>query len=321
SFALNRAGKIVAQAAAFSEEILFADPDSDRAIDAPAQPKAQELYEALRLGLGDYVRKCGFQSAIIGLSGGIDSAVTAVLAADALGKGNVLGVAMPSRYSSDHSLEDARSLAANLGIRFEVVSIQEPVDVFLRLLGPLFGGKAADTTEENIQSRVRGMILMALSNKLGGMVLSTGNKSELATGYCTLYGDMAGGLAVLCDVPKVMVYELARWMNREREIIPPRVLTKPPSAELRPNQTDQDSLPPYDVLDLILKAYVEEHQPLRRIAESGFDPGLVRDLTRKIDFAEYKRRQAAPGLKATSIAFGIGRRMPIAQKFKEDGIS
>jgi len=254
----------------------------------------------------------------LGLSGGVDSAVTACLAVAALGRENVMSVSLPSQYSSKGSIEDARELAKNLGIRWETIPIQDAFEQFKATLKPLFKATVEDTTEENIQARIRGTILMALSNKFGHMLLTTGNKSEIAVGYCTLYGDMNGGLGVIADVPKTMVYELARYINRDRQIIPEASLTKPPSAELRPNQTDQDTLPPYDILDAILRKYVEESKSAAEIiAELKFDEKLVRDVVRKIDLNEYKRKQAAPCLRVTTKAFGIGRRVPIAQRYVE----
>ena len=275
------------------------------------------LFKALTLGLRDYLHKCGFKSAVLGLSGGIDSALVAVLAAAALGKENVRGISLPSQYSSQGSLDDARVLAANLGIQYDVVPIQPPFLAVKEQLQGVFAGLREDTTEENIQARLRGVILMAMSNKLGSLLLTTGNKSELAVGYCTLYGDMCGGLAVISDVPKMMVYRLARWINREREIIPSDTITKPPSAELRPNQTDQDSLPPYDVLDAILDSYVVDGKSPADIIKAGFAEADVKRVVKLIDGAEYKRRQAAPGLKVTSKAFGVGRRIPVAQRYRE----
>jgi NAD+ synthetase len=251
------------------------------------------------------------------LSGGIDSALTAVIAVDALGKENVRGVSLPSEFSSQGSLDDARALAQNLGIQYDIVPIQ-PMFVSVKTqLKNVFAGRAEDTTEENIQARLRAVILMGLSNKFGSLLLTTGNKSELAVGYCTLYGDMCGGLAVISDVPKTMIYRLAKWINAKREIIPAASITKAPSAELRPNQTDQDSLPPYDVLDAILNAYVVEGKAAAEIIRAGFDEATVRRVVRLIDVNEYKRRQAAPGLKVTSKAFGVGRRVPIAQRYRE----
>jgi NAD+ synthetase len=271
------------------------------------------------VGTGDYLRKCGFRQVLIGLSGGIDSSLTAAIAVDAVGPENVTGVAMPGPYSSGHSLTDARALAEGLGIRFEIVSITPVYEKFLEALAPLFAGAPQDVAEENLQARLRGVTLMALSNKWRALVLTTGNKSELAVGYCTLYGDMCGGLAVISDVPKTLVYELARAANRRHHgAIPESVFTKPPSAELRPDQKDSDSLPAYDVLDGILRASIEDYQPLPRIAaEQNLSVELVRDIVNKVDRNEYKRQQAAPGLKVTTKAFGIGRRFPIAQRFFE----
>jgi NAD+ synthetase len=272
-------------------------------------------YAALVLGTRDYVRKCGFHKAILGLSGGIDSALTAAIAVDALGKENVTGIAMPSQYSSQHSVDDARQLACKLGIRFEVVPIAGIFDSYRQSLEPLFAGMAENVAEENIQSRIRGNILMAMSNKFGELVLTTGNKSELGVGYCTLYGDMVGGLAVISDVPKTMVYSLSRYVNSLKPVIPQSTIDKPPSAELRPGQKDSDTLPPYQILDNILEDYVEDYRTAEQIAqERGYDVQLVRDVIRMIEHSEYKRQQAAPGIKITPKAFGFGRRFPIAQK-------
>jgi NAD+ synthetase len=281
--------------------------------------ECEAAYEALVLGTRDYIRKCGFSRVLIGLSGGIDSSLTAAIAVDAVGRENVTGVAMPGPYSSEHSVTDARALAANLGIRFEIVSINGGYQAMLETLAPLFAGCRADAAEENIQSRLRGLTLMGLSNKWGALVLTTGNKSELAVGYCTLYGDMCGGLAVISDVPKTLVYALSRVANRRHnQAIPESVFTKPPSAELRPDQKDSDSLPEYEVLDPILKAYVEEYRSPQDIADlTGAPVELVRGIINKVDRNEYKRQQAAPGLKVTTKAFGIGRRFPIAQRFAE----
>ena len=277
----------------------------------------EAVYEALKLGTRDYVTKCGFKKALVGLSGGIDSALVATIASDALGPENVRGVGMPGPYSSEGSIRDAEALARNLGIPFSLIPIGGIYGAFTATLAPLFAGLPEDVTEENIQARIRGNILMSLSNKFGALVLSTGNKSELAVGYCTLYGDMAGGLAVIADVPKTMVYELARFANRERRRIPEATLTKAPSAELRPNQTDQDCLPSYEVLDAILRAYIEEHQCAEQITSRfGFDAALVRQIVRLVNRAEYKRQQAAPVLKVTAKAFGIGRRYPIANHYE-----
>ena len=272
-------------------------------------------YAALVLGTRDYVQKCGFQKAIIALSGGIDSALTAVIATDAVGRDNVIGVGMPGPYSSPGSIDDARSLAQNLGIRFELLSINSAYEAYRETLQPVFAGMKEDVTEENIQARARGTMLMALSNKFGAIVLSTGNKSELGVGYCTLYGDMVGGLAVISDVPKTLVYRLSRYVNSRREVIPQATLEKPPSAELRPDQKDSDSLPPYEILDAILEDYVEDSHSAERIAtDRGIDIATVRRVVRMVDRAEYKRQQAAPGLKISPKAFGYGRRFPIAAK-------
>jgi NAD+ synthase (glutamine-hydrolysing) len=278
----------------------------------------EEVYSALLLGTRDYCRKNSFASCVVGLSGGIDSSLTAVVAADAVGPENVLGVAMPSAYSSRESIEDAKELATNLGIDFLVVPINDVFETFLSTLAEPFRGRQPDVTEENLQSRIRGTILMALSNKFGHLVLATGNKSELATGYSTLYGDMAGGFAVLKDVPKTLVYELAGWRNASGPTaIPARVFTKPPSAELRPGQLDSDSLPPYELLDPILHAYVEEDRPVEAMVKMGFDARVVRRVVEMVDRAEYKRRQAPPGVKITTRAFGKDRRLPITNHFRE----
>jgi NAD+ synthetase len=280
-----------------------------------ATPPMEDLRQALVLGLRDYAAKCGFHSAVLGLSGGIDSAVVACLAVQALGAEKVTGVAMPSPFSSAHSVEDALALAKNLGIACLTIPIGESFEVFKSHMAPAFAGRPEDTTEENMQARLRGLILMSLSNKCGHLLLTTGNKSELAVGYCTLYGDMCGGLAVISDVPKTLVYALAEHLNLATEQIPRRSIEKPPSAELRPDQTDQDTLPPYPVLDAVLRLYVEENKNPTEIAAQGFDPATVRWIARRVNFNEYKREQAAPGLKVTSRAFGMGRRMPIAQTF------
>ncbi|MBI2677474.1 MAG: NAD+ synthase [Candidatus Koribacter versatilis] len=309
-------GRVVARAKSFEEDLVYFDPDQLSG-DMNAQTAGREAsaYAALVLGTRDYVRKCGFQKVLVGLSGGIDSALVACIAADALGPENVMGVGMPTRFSSAGSIEDARLLAQNLGISFETVPIQAVFDTYLKALQPAFRGCKEDATEENIQSRVRGSVLMALSNKRGALVLSTGNKSELGVGYCTLYGDMVGGLAVISDVPKTMVYALSHWVNRERERIPQATISKPPSAELRPGQKDTDVLPPYEVLDAILEDYVEDYKTAEEIAGGrGFELSLVKSIIRMIERSEYKRQQAAPGLKITEKAFGMGRRFPIAQK-------
>jgi NAD+ synthetase len=277
------------------------------------------VYAALVLGTRDYMQKCGFRKAIIGLSGGIDSALTAVVAADAVGPENVIGVGMPGPYSSQGSIDDARALAKNLGIRFELLSINPAYEAYRETLRDVFAGQKEDVTEENIQSRARGTMLMALSNKFGAIVLSTGNKSELGVGYCTLYGDMVGGLAVISDVPKTLVYRLSQYVNSRRAVIPKATIEKPPSAELRPDQKDSDSLPPYDILDGILRLYIEESLGVLEIAaELSLPVELVQDVVLKVDRNEYKRQQAAPGLKVTSKAFGMGRRFPIAQRYTED---
>ena len=317
SLALTAEGKVAAQGLAFEEDLVMFDTVSGEGeIHEQPHEEIAYAYQALVTGTRDYVRKCGFKKVLVGLSGGIDSAVVAAIAVDALGAENVLGVSMPGPFSSEGSKTDAKNLAHNLGIEFLTVPISEVFEAYKTALAPAFAGRPADVTEENFQARIRGNYLMALSNKFGSMVLSTGNKSELAVGYCTLYGDMAGGLAVISDVPKLMVYELARWINRKRELVPASTIDKPPSAELRPNQKDEDSLPPYGVLDRILKAYIEDLHSPQEIAEHyDFDPKLVRDIALLVDRSEYKRKQAAPGLKITSRAFGFGRPFPIAQRF------
>ena len=315
SLALNARGELIAQAASFAEDLVIVDPCHAPPIAEPACDDTEAAYRALVLGTRDYVRKCGFGQAIVGLSGGIDSALVAAIAAEALGPENVLGVGMPSPYSSQGSIDDSRRLAADLGIRFELLSITELFQGFTRALQPLFSGRAEDITEENIQPRIRGTLLMALSNKLGALVLTTGNKSEMAVGYCTLYGDMVGALAVIGDLVKTRVYAVCRWLNREGEIIPAAILEKPPSAELRPGQMDTDSLPPYEVLDPILEAYVERYETPEHIASAhGYPLDLVRQVVRLVERSEYKRQQAAPVLKVTSKSFGMGRRFPIAVK-------
>jgi NAD+ synthetase len=321
SMVFSANGELLAKGKAFEEDFLLVEIPNNGApasgIRHPASPPESLLHRALVLGLRDYLHKCGFKSAVLGLSGGIDSALVACIAAEALGPENVRGLALPSQFSSQHSLDDARVLTANLGIRYDVVPIQPPFAAVREQMKDVLEDRPEDTTEENMQARLRGVILMAMSNKFGSLLLTTGNKSELAVGYCTLYGDMCGGLAVINDVPKTMVYRLAQWINRDREIIPSSTITKPPSAELRPDQKDQDSLPPYDVLDAILDAYVVQHRSLDEILKLGFPEADVRRVIRLIDLNEYKRRQSAPGLKVTSKAFGVGRRMPIAQRFRE----
>lgn len=319
SMAFNARGELAARAKSFEEDlVLFDAADGSGEIRFGPASEIEAVHQALLLGTRDYVVKCGFQKVLVGLSGGIDSSLVATIAADALGPENVRGVSMPGPYSSPGSLRDAEALARNLAIDFRVIPINSVFDSYLTTLDPAFENQPRDVTEENIQARIRGNILMALSNKFGALVLSTGNKSELAVGYCTLYGDMAGGLSVIADVPKTMVYDLARYVNRERERIPQACLAKAPSAELRPNQTDQDTLPPYEVLDQILKAYIEENRCAQEIAGGNkLDIELVRETIRRVNNAEYKRQQAAPALKVTAKAFGMGRRYPIAQKFSE----
>ncbi len=315
-------GNVIAQAKDFEEDLLVVDLAAPHAAQIhPPRRGIASIHGALVLGLRDYVRKCGFKSVVLGLSGGIDSAVVAALAAEALGPQNVLGVSLPSRYSSEHSKSDAQVLAERLGVRYQTVPIEGVHHALEQTLSPLFAGTPPGLAEENMQARIRGNILMALSNKFGHLLLTTGNKSEVATGYCTLYGDMCGGLAVISDVPKMMVYELARHMNAaarqqgQPEPIPEGSITKPPSAELRPDQKDQDSLPPYELLDAILQRYVEEEKSIRQIIDEGFDQPTVLRVARMVDLNEYKRKQMAPGLKVTSRAFGFGRRMPIAQRY------
>jgi NAD+ synthase (glutamine-hydrolysing) len=315
SLAVNRTGDLIAELPGFCEAEAVVETESTEAVESARHDTNSDLFNALSLGVRDYLRKCGFKSAVLGLSGGIDSAVVAAIAVDALGPENVVGVSMPSPYSSQGSIDDALALAHNLGIKCLQIPIGESFAAFKAQFTEVFAGRPEDTTEENMQSRLRGMILMSLSNKFGHILLTTGNKSELAVGYCTIYGDMAGGLAVISDVPKTMVYDLARWMNREREVIPWSTIEKPPSAELKPDQVDQDTLPPYEVLDEILRLYVEENLSALEIAERGFDEKTVRWVQRRVDLNEYKREQAAPGIKVTSRAFGLGRRMPIAQAY------
>ncbi len=317
SCVLDSKGKLAGQAKSFEDDMLVVDLDNLAATRSePIPTGAAGIHGALVMGLRDYLRKCGFESAVIGLSGGIDSAVVAALAVEALGPDKVHGVAMPSRYSSAHSVADAKTLAENLGIGFSIIGIEPMHAAFERVLAPYFKDRELGITEENIQARCRGVILMALSNKFGSILLTTGNKSEVAVGYCTLYGDMAGGLAVISDVPKTMVYQLARHINERagRELIPQSTITKPPSAELKPDQCDQDTLPPYEQLDAILEQYEERLLSRDQIAKLGYDEETIDDLIHKIRISEYKRQQAAPGLKVTSRAFGFGRRMPIAAR-------
>jgi NAD+ synthetase len=320
SVALDARGEVIALGKGFEEDVLVMELDEGgkRKVESGNEfpPREQQLFAALSLGIRDYVHKCGFKSVIVGLSGGIDSALVAVLAAEALGPDQVLGVSMPARYSSAGSLSDAEALAKNLGIRYEVLPIEPAFQSVETQLAKVFAGTKPNEAEENVQSRLRGVTLMALSNKFGALVLTTGNKSEMAVGYCTLYGDMCGALAVIADVFKTDIYKLARWINREKIIIPEASIAKPPSAELRPNQTDQDSLPPYETLDQILDAYVVKNLGKDEIIRRGFDAAVVNDVINKVTFSEYKRRQAAPGLKVSPRAFGMGRRIPIAQKFR-----
>jgi NAD+ synthase (glutamine-hydrolysing) len=321
SVALDSRGEILALGKGFAEDIFVVDLQPESRTQNPESriqfaAREEMIFSALSLGIRDYVHKCGFKSVILGLSGGIDSALVAVLAADALGAENVFGVAMPARYSSSGSLSDAEKLARNLKIRHEVLPIEPPFLAVEKQLEKVFAGTKPNEAEENLQSRLRGVTLMALSNKFGALVLTTGNKSEMAVGYCTLYGDMNGALAPIADVLKTDVYKIARWINREREIIPRDSITKPPSAELRPGQTDQDSLPPYEILDAILDLYVVKNLGKAEIISRGFDAAVVNDVVNKINFSEYKRRQAAPALKISPRAFGMGRRIPIVQKFR-----
>ena len=316
SLVLGPDGSVIAQAKSFEEDLIFFDTHTLKG-DMRERDETEEgsAYAALVLGTRDYVRKCGFRQVVLGLSGGIDSALTACIAVDALGAENVKGVAMPGPYSSRGSIDDARALASNLGIQYELAPISDIFTSYVAGLKPVFGDRKADVTEENIQARIRGSLVMALSNKFGSMVLTTGNKSELGVGYCTLYGDMCGGLAVISDVPKTLVYRLARYVNRAGERIPESTIEKPPSAELRPDQKDSDSLPPYEVLDTVLVDYVEDNKSPQQIAaEHGYDLELVNRVTRMVDRSEYKRQQAAPGLKISEKAFGFGRRYPIAAK-------
>lgn len=316
SMAFDSRGGRAARAGEFEEDIVLFDTDTQEGeLHTASGTEAESILKALIMGTRDYVHKCGFARAIVGLSGGIDSALTASIAVQALGKENVMGVFMPSQYTSHENFEDTKSLAENLGIEFVQMPIASIFEGVLHELPPVFKDVATEVTGQNIQARIRGTLLMAFSNKLGGLLLSTGNKSELAVGYCTLYGDMSGGLAVIADVPKMMVYELARLINKKQEVIPRRILEKPPSAELKPDQKDQDDLPPYDILDGILKAYIEDNKGSEEIIAMGFDPVIVRETLCRIDRNEYKRHQAPPSLKVTTKSFGYGRRYPIAQEY------
>jgi NAD+ synthase (glutamine-hydrolysing) len=316
SFALGPDGSIIAQARSFAEDLVYFDSTALTGDRRPVDPSEDAaVYQALVLGTRDYVRKCGFSKVLIALSGGVDSALVAAIAVDALGKENVTTIGMPSQYSSSGSIDDARALAGNLGIRYDTIAIHDLFDQYIKALAPSFAGRQPDITEENIQSRIRGNLLMALSNKFNALVLTTGNKSEMSVGYCTLYGDMVGALAVIGDVVKTEVYQLCRYLNRERTVIPLPILEKPPSAELRPGQKDTDSLPPYEVLDPILQAYVERYETPEQIAaEYHFDLATVCQVVKLVERSEYKRQQAAPVLKVTSKSFGMGRRFPIAVK-------
>jgi NAD+ synthetase len=316
SAAFDAQGNLIWRGAAFEEATAVINLDAPGTQPLVRESSEAQLYKALSLGIRDYVAKCGFQSVTLGLSGGIDSALVAVLAAEALGPQRVHGFAMPARYSSPGSLHDAEALARNLGIAYRVVPIEAPFQAMEKELAPVFAGKPADLAEENMQSRLRGLTLMAISNKFGHLVLTTGNKSEMAVGYCTLYGDMCGALGPIADLTKTQVYRLALWINREKEIIPAATISKPPSAELRHDQKDQDSLPPYDLLDQILDLYIVQHRSKAEIVAAGFDAATVADVLNKVTFSEYKRRQAAPGLKVSPRAFGMGRRIPIAQRFR-----
>ena len=311
-------GGLLAQGAAFMEDVKVVDIGGKE--ETPVWAGGEEqVFQALVLGTRDYLQKCGFQEVVLGLSGGIDSALVAVVAAEALGKDKVLGVAMPSRFSSAGSVADAEALAKRLGIRYKEIPIEDTFAAMLRSIAPAREGRSGGLTEENLQSRIRGMTLMAISNDSGRLLLTTGNKSEMAVGYCTLYGDMCGALAVIADVPKTLVYRISRWINREREIIPKNSIEKAPSAELRPDQKDQDSLPPYEELDRILESYVVNEGSIQGMVKKGISKVLAEEMVRKIDISEYKRRQAAPGLKVTTKAFGVGRRIPLAQRFDPRG--
>ncbi|MEE4240445.1 MAG: NAD+ synthase [Desulfopila sp.] len=319
SLAMNNRGQITAKAAGFKEDMLIVDTVDWNGLikGSEVDDETEAVYAGLVMGVRDYIRKSGFSQAVLGVSGGIDSALTAAIAVDALGAENVMAVALPSAHSSSHSREDAEKLALALGCRYSVIPIKDLYEGFEKTLAPLFAGFEEDLTEQNLQARIRGNILMALSNKFGSILLTTGNKSEMAVGYCTLYGDMSGGLAVIADVPKRLVYKLAQYVNREKEIIPWRSISKPPSAELKPGQLDQDDLPPYDVLDSIVELHLEEGMGFADIVNEGYDESTVRDILRRIRVNEYKRKQAPLGLKVTSKAFGYGRRYPNVQNFQE----
>jgi len=318
SLAVNARGELICMLPAFEESVQTIDTADSSAIDFRPVDRIQAAHDAVVLGIRDYLRKCGFSKAVIGLSGGIDSAVCCALACRALGPGNVVGIAMPSPISSKSSIDDAKDLAENLGIEFMAIPIGDIFAVYKSSLSPVFKNLAQDETEENIQARIRGNLLMAMSNKYGYIVLTTGNKSEMSVGYCTLYGDMSGGLAVLADIPKVLLYKIADYINRESELIPQSTIDKPPSAELRPDQQDEDTLPPYDILDAILELYVEQGKSKQEIVDKGFNPDTVQWIIHAVAKNEHKRRQAPPVLKITSKAFGTGRRMPIAAKYSTE---
>jgi NAD+ synthetase len=314
SLVVDARGRLIRLGRQFDSDMIIWDMDKDyEEISRPWPSVEASILKGLVMGTRDYTRKCGFKKALVGLSGGIDSSLVAWIACEAIGPENVMGVSMPSPYTSDMSREDARKLAANLNMRFEEIPISALFSAYKETLKPIFEGREEDTTEENIQARIRGNLIMALSNKFNALLLTTGNKSEFAMGYCTLYGDLSGGLAVISDIPKTMCYRLARLINRDGEIIPQRIITRPPTAELKPDQTDQDTLPPYDVLDDIIEAAAEKNMGLDAIVARGHDPGVVEDVLRRMAFNEYKRRQAPPGLKITGKAFGYGWRYPIAK--------
>ncbi len=318
SLVFDAQGQPVVFAKGFVEDMVVVDTDDLQPENQlPVEDSLEMVNDALVLGVRDYLHKSGFSKAVVGLSGGIDSAITAVIACQALGAENVLCVGMPSPYTSDASVDDARKLAENLKCGFELIAIKDIMKTYHGALDFLFSGMDEDVTEQNIQARIRGNLLMAISNKMGGLLLSTGNKSEMAVGYCTLYGDMSGGLAVLSDVPKVLVYRLAQLYNKDEEVVPDRIITRPPTAELKPDQCDQDDLPSYDVLDAVLEAYLEEHKNIGQIIAMGYDEAIVKDVVRRVNFNEYKRKQAPLGIKVTSKAFGPGRRYPLVQKFSE----
>ena len=316
SLAFDAQGRLAARARDFREDIIVFDTQTQKGDLHPvSETDTESILNGLIMGTRDYVRKCGFSRAVVGLSGGIDSALTAYIAVQALGKENVILIFMPSQYTLKENFEDTKNLAKNLDTKLFNVPIEGVFEKFLQGLSPLFKGVATEVTGQNIQARTRGTILMAISNKLGCLLLSTGNKSELAVGYCTLYGDMNGGLAVISDVPKTMVYRIARFINRDKEVIPERIIQKPPSAELKPDQLDQDDLPPYEILDDILKLYIEDNKTAKEIIEMGLEPSIVRDIISRVHQNEYKRHQSPPGLNVTTKSFGCGRRLPIAQRY------